>query len=275
MWALYKLQAKAWLSNHFAKAEFITSILFLVVLSSLGVRNANSVEAISYINIGIIASITTLFIMNSAIYSFGFAFFEMKESVLLKRIGATKISKSKAVGSFVLWGLTTAFILLLWISLVIAIASAVGPDVSGILYVDWSLVSNMQWDAIIFGVVLTALSYLPIAFFFVSITKNSDMYNMLVTMYFFLFGFLGGAFTPNSGREWMEVISYFGPIGWTREMVTNGMLGTFNWTQEADSLVAFGQTTDWTDIGLVQMAFPLVFGLGAAGASIKTFRWDS
>lgn len=267
MKALYKLQAKAWISNPFVKSEFLLSVVFLVVLSAMATQNTSNPDLLSITNLGIIGSIIALFTMNSAIYSFGFSFYEMKESVLLKRIGATKISKGGAIGSFVLWGMTSMAIMWVWILAIVGIASAVGPDVSGILYVSKDAWANIDWVSTLSGLIVTAISFLPIAFLFVSLAPNSEIYNSIATIYFMLVGFLGGSMTPNVDREWMNIISYMSPLGWSTNLVQNGLFGITEWTSAAP-------LGDWTSIGLVDLAIPLAYGAAAGLASAKFFKWD-
>ncbi len=96
----------------FNKMDFIMTFLFLAVLGSFivfsagnnGVSydDANTALQLSKLNITMISSIVLMMVASSAINTFGISFFEMKDSVLLKRIGATEISKIQAVTAFIL-----------------------------------------------------------------------------------------------------------------------------------------------------------------------------
>jgi|GEM_PF-2764885 len=63
MFAVYKLQAKAYFANIFARVDFITAVLFLVVVGT--VTKINGIRT-SETNIAVIASISILMILNSA-----------------------------------------------------------------------------------------------------------------------------------------------------------------------------------------------------------------
>lgn len=275
MFHLYKLQAKAWWHNPFAKTEFFTTTLFLLVIGSIVSMKLNDLggtEAeLSIVNIQLIASITVMMIMNGALFSFGFAFFEMKESVLLKRIGATNISKPKAIGSFVLWGLTTTAMIVLWIVVIVSICNAF-PN-NDILYIS---LNDVNWAGVIIAIIITAIAYLPIALFFVSISKNAEVYNIIVTFYFFIFVFLSGVLSPQVSRSWMTIIGYLTPMGWTNQLMSNSMIGyhVFNVANigDIDDLKTSGSETIALGVGL--FVVPIAFGVLSAGITTRTFKWD-
>lgn len=286
MFSLYKLQAKGYFANIFSKADFITTIMFLVVLGSItsfsmannsmiDLETQQGINQLSYANIGIISSITILMVMNSALYSFGFSFFEMKQSVLLKRIGATKISKIEAVSAFIMWGFTTMIFMVSWIAIWVGFFQipAIAEWTNGLLYVAPELWKDVNWLGVVTAIIVTSISFYAISFLFVSISKNSEMYNILTTFYFFFVAFLGGSFTPNSGRDWMMYVGYLSPLGWASEMMSHSMLGgeVFHFGgyemsngQEVDALHSIGH-----------ILFPIVYGGLAGTASIKLFKWDS
>jgi len=282
MWSLFKLQAKGYFSNIFSKVDFFTTVVFLFALGSISlVGIQHSVPDIEYdsdiissINISIISSITILMVMNSALYSFGFSFFEMKNSVLLKRIGATKISKIEAIFSFISWGMVTMLFTIIWIVFWVGIFQIpyIGEHTGGLLYVNPTMWKNTNWLGVIFAILITAISFYAIAFFFVSIFKDAEQYNIVTTFYFFIFAFLGGAFTPNANREWMNIISYMSPLGWGSELMNHSIHGAkvfnfggydFGGVHHINSLKSVGH-----------FAFPLLYGGLAAGASVKLFKWD-
>lgn len=278
MYALYKLQAKSYFSNIFSKVEFITTFLFLAVLGSLivfyigptfgsdaTITNPAYNKTISSANITIISSIVLLMIMQSALNTFGLSFYEMKDSVLLRRIGATKISKPQAIGSFILWGMTTMLFTIAWIAFLVGIMQiqAIGEATGGVLYVDPAIWTNANWGGAILTIIIVAVSVYAIAFFFVSIAPSSETYNIISIFYFFLMAFLGGSLTPNAGREWMTVIGYMSPLGWGRELMDASMngLSVFNLTSDGgyvgatvtipvDTITTNQPTTDQIDIWL-------------------------
>ena len=178
MFALYKLQAKAWLSNIFNKMDFIMTVLFLAVLGSFVVMGAkdsgfeygSSNELfLSQLNVNIVSSILLLMVASSALNTFGISFFEMKESVLLKRIGATEISKIGAVTSFILWGMTSMLFIIGWMAILIGICQIPGfaSLTGGMLWIDNSVWENVNWLGVLVAIIITMVSFYAISFFFV------------------------------------------------------------------------------------------------------------
>ncbi len=230
MGALYKLQAKAWFANMFNKMDFVMTFMFLAVLGSFislpyDVWND---PTLSRLNITMISSIALLMVASSAINTFGISFFEMKESVLLKRIGATEITQLQAIASFVLWGMTSMLLIIGWMALLIGICQipAFAQLTGGVLYVLPETWKNANWIGVIVAILITMISFYAIAMFFVSITGNSNSYQIMSTFYFFLISFLGGAYTPNADIVWMNVISFLSPMGWGRDLMTASMNGS-------------------------------------------------
>ena len=295
MWALYKLQARAYFANIFARVDFITTVIFLMVLGSIasfgisqglgGDLDPLTESSLWAANISIISSITILMVMNSALYAFGFSFFEMKDSVLLKRIGATNISKSKAIISFLSWGSTTMVFTVAWIGVWVGIFQipGVATGTNGLLYVGGDIWKNVNWGGVVVAILVTSISFYAIAFLFVSISKNSEMYNITTTFYFFFVAFLGGAFTPNAGRDWMTYVSYLSPLGWASEMMQHSMAGADVFQLGGyDMLIGYdgilGSEPIYNHIDALHasghIVFPVLYGVLAGLASLKLFKWD-
>ncbi len=287
MFALYKLQAKVWFANIFNKIDFLMALLFLAVLGSFMVMNADgNMEALSGMNIAVISSISLLMVASSAINTFGMSFYEMRESVLLKRIGATEITKGKAVSAFVLWGMTSMVFIVGWMFLWVGICQIpfIKELTGGILWVSLDTWRNVNWAGFFVSIIITMVSFYAIAFFFVSISKNSTSYQMTGTFYFFLIAFLGGAYTPNADRLWMDVISFMSPLGWGSDMMNASLQGheVFNFGGYTyDGVIGFGPmgpipgeitVSGWTNAG--QIFMPIIYGTGAGLGAAKFFKWD-
>ncbi len=232
MKSLYKLQAKGWFSNIMNKMDFVMTFMFLVVLGSFisfgfDYSNANEKAQLSSLNITMISSIVLLMVASSSINTFGISFYEMKESVLLKRIGATEITKIQAVGAFVLWGMTSMLMIIGWMAVIVGVCQipAVAKLTGGALYVLPDAWQNVNWVGVVLAIVITMVSFYAIAFLLVSVSKNSNSYQILSTFYFFLISFLGGAYTPNADILWMDVIGFLSPLGWGRDLMSASMQG--------------------------------------------------
>ena len=279
MWAIYKLQAKAYFSNIFARVDFITAVLFLIVIGSISVAKGTQVAIASRENIAIVSSISGLMIFNSALWTFGLPFFEMKKSVLLKRIGATKINKPTAIGAFLLWGMTTTLFILIWISMWVGFFQipAIADGTNNLLFISSSIWAKVNWGGLFVGIIITTLSFYSIAFLFVSFNKNSEIYNITGTFYYFIVAFLGGAVVPTINRDWMTVIGYMSPLGWTSKFMGDAMLGQHVFDLSGYQTLLPG-SDQFKNIGefkaIGRILFPIVFGTLALGASAKIFKWD-
>ncbi len=267
MFALYKLQAKVWFANFFNKIDFIMTLLFLSVMGSIVAFRfgGETSDLLSIANLAIISSITLMMVASSAINTFGMSFFEMKESVLLRRIGATEITKPKAIGAFILWGMTSMVMILAWMFFIVFLfqipVMAGNPDaLGGVLYVAPEAWGNINWGGALLAIIITMLSFYAIAFFFISISKDVTTYQMIGTFYFFLATMLGGSFTPNADREWMTIIGYLSPLGWGGDLMTNASVGNA-WS--IDGLQLAGD-----------IVMPILFGTLAGLAAAKFFKWD-
>lgn len=279
MWALYKLQAKGWISNLFNKMDFIMTALFLAVLGSFIVfkmdgayEDPQRAMQLAKMNITIISSIVLLMVASSAINTFGMSFFEMRESVLLKRIGATEITKLQAVVSFILWGMTSMLFIVGWMALLVGICQIpfIADATHGLLWVDGSIWAGANWAGVITAIILTMISFYAISFFFVSIAKNAMAYQMIGTFYFFLISFLGGAYTPNADLSWMTFISYMSPLGWGTDLMTASFQGAnvFNFGgYEIQPLMLMGGTVEnnqmYLDLVNAQVGGDLQVGIDA------------
>ncbi|BDU67835.1 MAG: hypothetical protein TYPL_4880 [Candidatus Tyloplasma litorale] len=287
MFALYKLQAKAWFSNIFNKMDFLMTLLFLSVLGSFVVMTANNSGIyfgsgnellLSQLNVNVVSSILLLMVASSALNTFGISFFEMKESVLLKRIGATEISKIGAVTSFILWGMTSMLFIIGWMSIIVGICQIPGfaSWTGGMLWIDSSIWTNINWLGVFTSIIITMVSFYAISFFFVSISKSSSAYQILATFYFFLISFLGGAYTPNADRMWMDVVSFMSPLGWGTNLMQDAMNGGNVWHiftgYDVPGLGDPESVSVWNALG--QIGLPIIYGGLAAGFSAKFFKWD-
>ncbi len=292
MFALYKLQAKVWFVNIFNKIDFFMVILFLAVMGSIvamnmqnaGIPESSYDAALSSANLAIIGSITLMMVASSAINTFGMSFFEMKNSVLLKRIGATEITKPKAIGAFILWGMTSMVMIVGWMFLLVAIFQI--PSTSdawgGVLWVSSEAWANVQWAGVLVSIIIVMVSFYAIAFFLISISKDVTTFQMIGTFYFFLATMLGGSYTPNADRLWMDVIGFMTPLGWGGGIMSAALSGQ-DWWNIIDGFeaITFGPGGAFIfaegSSGLknaANIAMPILYGGLAGLASAKYFKWD-
>lgn len=289
MWSLYKLQAKVWVSNMFNKIDFFMTIMFLVVMGSfVEMRIFENSTPDSYAtllskaNISVIASITLMMVASSSINTFGISFYEMRESVMLKRIGATNLNKGQAIISFMLWGMTSMVLLIGWMFIFVGICQIPGSNdigwLGGILWIDPNDWANINWLGFFIAIIITMLSFYAISFFFISVAKDAATYQMIGTFYFFLIAFLGGSFTPNADRTWMNVISFLSPLGWGSDLMNYSMNGyeVFNFKDGLDYFnPTLGSSEHIKGIQLCgNIVMPVIYGVLAGAAAAKLFKWD-
>lgn len=286
MFALYKLQAKVWFVNIFNKIDFFIVVLFLAVMGSIiasripteGYPNGiDYIDVLSISNFSIISSISLMMVASSAINTFGMSFFEMKKSVLLKRIGATEITKPKAIGAFILWGMTSMIFIVGWMFLLVALCQ-IGDEntLGGMLYVAPKYWANVQWAGVFAAIFVVMISFYAISFFFISISKDVTSYQMLATFYFFLATMLGGSYTPNADRMWMDVIGFMTPLGWGGDIMNAAMNG-HDWWNIVDGFTFKSPLGDEEVTGIKAAAnifVPILYGGLAGIASAKFFKWD-
>lgn len=296
MWALYKLQAKGWVSNFSNKTDLLISFIFLMVLGSTSVFifwNAGSnfigdtglpisydeqLNLLSDMNVTILSSIMLLMIGVSSLNTFGLSFYSMKDSVLMRRIGSTEITKFEAMVAFIGWGITTMLLNFCLIAGIVGICQldAVANATDGMLWVDPTVWENANWLQMFLVFVLTTIALYTLTIMFVSISKNATMYQMTAMIYFFIVTFLGGGLTPTANREWMDIVSYLSPIGWGTDLFNYAFQGQdiLNWGNGLDFTTKF--TTEHISGGMlgVSLIAPLIFTAIGGGVALKYFAWD-
>jgi ABC-type multidrug transport system permease subunit len=279
MFALYKLQAKAWISNAYAWTNFITSLMFLAVIGSM-MNPSGSADAASLVYLNVVGALMIFTSMNAAIQSFGFSFYQMKESVLLKRVGATKISKFGAISSFILWGFTTMLINILWMVFIVFMFTVFGHE-GTMFFITTNSLNKINWLGVCVAIAVNAIAFYAVSLFFVSIAPNSEVYNIFATFYFFIIAFLGGGFAPaaKETHTWMKVISDLSPFGWTQTMMLHSIAGdsVFNFANGYAHIAVQNKIPTLVHItsteAIMNLAMPL-YGLLATGATVKFFSWD-
>lgn len=289
MFALYRMQARVWFKNPFSYFNFIFATFFLVVLGAIsGVQDTTAgvsdqqVQLLVQTSFGMAISAMII----SSANNFGFTVFNLRDSVLLKRIGATKITKTQVISEIVLWGVTTLFFVMIWIFFLQWLLGVTGffgtyNDVGPLnplngqnIETNWA---TIKWGGLIVAILIGAIVSYIIALFFISISPNTDTYNIITLFYFFFAVFLGGGVTIASTRDWMEIAGKFTPIGWNREFIVSSINGfdVFNFT--ADNIVNPPFDSVQTIEGYtsaLDFFMPFVFMIVVMPFTVKAFKWD-
>gem|GEM_PF-3290271 len=111
MLALYKLVAKTNLKSPTISFPLIFPIIIMLLLSTGVVINPDlkSVDNVTQVNnqiTNIFVTVVAIVTMQTGLMGFGFNFMNLKKSVMLRRIGATKLKKSEVIGAMIGYGLT-------------------------------------------------------------------------------------------------------------------------------------------------------------------------
>jgi hypothetical protein len=103
MGSLYKLITKTNLTAPYIVFPLVMPIILVLFYSTL--ITGTHVEAQLAVN-SIIVTVLAMSTMQSGIMGFGYNFLNIKKSVLLKRAGATKLTKMDVLGAVALYGIT-------------------------------------------------------------------------------------------------------------------------------------------------------------------------
>ncbi len=218
MKSLYKLVVKTNIKGPSIAFPIIMPFVFILLYSAVMVlkpdQTINQAVAAIYVTI---LSITT---MQSGLMGFGINFITIKKSVLLRRIGATELSKMDVVLAMILFGLTLWVISFVWILLVTVIFTYAGifyvTDFNGavIATADIGWVKEIMWGRLMITTLLMLFLSYTLGMFFTTIAKDDQAYMGIAMMYFFFAGFFGGLMFAGDVPEWMNTIGYLVPHGY-------------------------------------------------------------
>ncbi len=284
MWAVYKLRARTYFHSPSAYMLIFIALIYLAIFGTIVGTNFGDDPIMGPVALAnVFGIILTLLIMSSASYQFGFEFLDMKKSVLLRRIGASKVNKSVVVGSFILWALTVLMIVVVFVFFLIAIFSSA----SGLLpKFNWKTVN---YFGLFVAIIIGAIGSYVIAFFFVALSNDTDTYNICTTLFFFASTALGGLF--GGGAHWMYIIGHLTPIGWTADLIQGAMNGDaiFHLGGYVPNMMGAGSFTEWGVLynentgaatyivswrATMDLIAPLIIAILAGGVALKKFKWD-
>lgn len=212
MWSFFKLQARV----RFKSPELIFPILFPLIMTVLLAPHFTSNESV----VTAYGALIALSVMQGGLFGMGFTLIDIKESVLMKRVGATKITKAGILTGLMMVTVVIMLITILWQTILFAIFS--GTDVFNGFTMEWGTIS---WGGFIFGIIIgTALS-LSIGMFFSVISKDQNSFSTYAFLYFFAAAFLGGIMVPNAGIPWTRDVGYVIPSSWNANLIIGASQG--------------------------------------------------
>lgn len=277
MFALYKMQARVWFKNPFSYFSFIFATFFLVVLGAIASVTGTTDQQVQLLVQTSFGMAISAMIISSA-NNFGFTIFNLRDSILLKRIGATKITKTQVISEIVLWGVTTLIFVMVWIFFLqwlLGFTGFFGTYSTGEnIETDWA---GIKWAGLILAILIGAIVSYIISLFFISISPNTDTYNIITLFYFFFAVFLGGGVTIANQRDWMNIAGKLTPIGWNREFIVSSVNGfdVFNFTADNIATAPFDSVETIEGYrSALDFFMPFVFMIIVMPFTVKAFKWD-
>ncbi len=270
MFSLYKLVLKTNVKSPSIMFPIIMPLIFLLIFSP-GFTNLESV------NIGVV-SIIAVTTMQSGLMGFGFTFIGLKKSILLKRIGSTKITKFGALMGVALYGLTLFVFTTIWTFILVflfSVSKFFGQN--GGLYFVWA---NISWGVLIVSMILGLFVSYSIGMLILSVSKDDQQYSLLVMFYFFLASFLGGMLIPTSSNiEWMKNVGFLIPNVYNSHMfqavgASKNLGDVFNFANgySYDTFLGEVFVPGWE--AALNFFVPIIAGTIALSMSVKLFKWD-
>ncbi len=265
MWPLIKLQFRAWIKSPSPVFTFMIPTIFLLIMQPIAEASALDTNDIT----SIIASVVTITMISAGLMNFGFTMFELRKSVIMKRIGSTQMSKPEALVGFFGWHFMLIMLQVIYIFFIGWLMSNVSHYYSSEI-----VFSEINWGGVVYAVFIGTVLSLVLGFFFLSISKTIEVFNMFTFLYFFIASFMGGIFIPSTGLVWMTWVGYFIPHTYVAELMTHSFAGYDVWHLGSGYMMANGTMQEVWKTNM-NIFFPLVSTAFFAGVSLKTFKWDA
>ncbi|NQX83117.1 MAG: hypothetical protein HRS50_00160 [Mycoplasmataceae bacterium] len=262
MGSLYKLITKTNLKSPAIAFPLIMPLVF-ILLYSVGIEDGLDSASMDAIVASFLITTLSIQTMNSGLMGFGINFMSIKKSVLLRRIGATKLRKLDVIIAVLLYGLTMWLITFVWIFILIIVF-----NMSGLFY---SLNSKehilttgiasfftlIEWPKLIAALIIMLIVSYSFSLFIVSITHNETTYQAIIMFYFFTASFMGGMIFPGEIPEWMNIVGYLIPHAYAGEL--------FDWT--------IGEEIPTTKL-VFDFIVPIIFTTACMFGAVKLLKFD-
>lgn len=261
MGSLYKLVLKTNIKGPALAFPLIMPLVFILLYST----GMDKFESLSLLNAQVAAVFSTILMMitmQSGLMGFGINFITIKKSVLLRRIGATELSKMDVIIAMILFGLTLWIISLVWIFIVVVLFTVIGifystGITSGDNVATLSWIKDVHWGKLILEtIIMLYLSY-SMGMLFTTIAPDDQAYMGMAMMYFFFAGFFGGIMLAGSTPEWMNYIGYIVPHRYVDYLT--------DWTS--------GKSVESWQLAL-GFVIPILIGTISIGGAAKLLKFD-
>ncbi len=277
MGAILKNQFRTFLRNPGSMFMFIFPLVMVVTLIS--VVNATPGTGQKEL-MAIYASLLTIGVMSVVNTSFGANFMELRTSSLIKRLGTTQITKPQLLMGYVLWTIFQSFLEIVWVTFLMLFFTSWTH-----LLIDISLFkgASIDWVGVIYGIILLIIVSFMTTFFFISIAPNSESYQLLSLLYFFVVLYFGGLIFSFANIEWMNIFSLLLPQTYSAHFIT-GAFNSGNYDVIINGMpqkISIWDFSNWSDeyikVGAssLNLIMPIVYTILIIPVAMKKFEFDA
>lgn len=306
-WALFKLiNSSFWRSTEKWFMSFVFTFFFIVIFGYI--NQAILLTSISNVTKGLVPALNfkssltglaALMVISTGLNSIPISIMEIKESVLMKRIGSTPIRPWMFILTIAFFYslimiaqvLITLFTIFIFFGFQKFFLSGTIDDpvtitgnqlfFTGFFSKEGEFVQT-NWGSYIFGMLYTMLLSIFLAVLIVSLTKKSASASMVGSMIYFLSMFLSGMLFPLTviaNNELLYDLSFISPFRYVNVLIALAWSGIsiFDFNAINQNIL-----NDELMIGIRNIAevwtgyfIPLLFILAALILSIYRFRWST
>ncbi|WP_027123838.1 ABC transporter permease [Mycoplasmoides pirum] len=302
-WALFKLiNASFWRSGEKWFMSFVFTALFIVIFGYINqaiLVSNNSQELVPAQGFkDALTGLAALMVISTGLNSMPVSIMEIKESVLMKRIGSTPIKPwmfITTIAAFYILIMIAQILLVLFVIFIFfgfqtfGAGSILNPiQITGnqLFFTGYhanGLDISTNWGGYIFGTIYTILLSIFLAILIVSLTKKSASASMVGGMIYFLSMFLSGLLFPLaviSNNNILYGLSFISPFRYVNVLITLSWNGfnIFNLAEISEKITQFnGNLFGIKDIAEVWTGYfvPVIFIGLAIFFSIRRFRWST
>lgn len=279
MGSLYKLITKTNLKSPTLAFPLIMPLVF-ILLYSVGIDPGQDSETVNKLVAGFFVTIFSVTTMQNGLMGFGINFMNIKKSVMLKRIGATELSKMDVILSLLLFGLTLWVISAAWIIICVSMFSALGVFYSadattalgglteGGKATMFGWTQYISWGKVTIATLFMLIPSYALGLFVTSIAKEDQVYMGIAMIYFFFAGFVGGIMFPPTALipPWMQ---------WFSLLIPHAYVGNFyDWAAGYDVNMMLLKDLSQESALIISGIVSIVFGIVLTGLAAKYLKFD-
>lgn len=277
---------------------FLFSAIFIAIYGAMNLESSFNFKTM-------LSGVVLMNVLSVGLNSMPAALLEFKNSVLLKRIGATNIKPWMFVMNVCVFYSTILFVsffwAILWIVLIFGftktsseiLSSADGESANILLvnflfgnetiYLGKILIQNIQWGGVIVSLIYNILLTIGFGVFVSSIAKSSVIASGMASIVFFLSMFLGGQLFPITSinaNEPLRIFSYIAPFRYGTGLFNSAWAGEniFSITKDftiTNPFIGTSEVSYYKYDQYLNWFIPLIFMALVTACSIKFFKWTT